>query len=279
MHGAVDLLIPWGVCAAELNAPPVTARPTRDAATTSNKFSPTCPCPNVAAVATNRARRRPRAPSARGSACVTEPSGPTARATHWDDTYAGREVDEVSWFQAEPHDSLELIDALDIDRDLPVIDIGGGASSLVDRLVARGFTDLTVLDVSEVALRVARTRLGDDPKVEWITSDVLEWEPERPYGLWHDRAVFHFLIDPTDRAAYLATMRAAVPSGAVVLATFAPDGPDTCSGLPVARYDPDDLAGLLEGFDVIETRREVHVTPWGTEQPFSFVAARRARAV
>jgi len=203
------------------------------------------------------------------------PTDPRARAAHWDDTYDARGSDDVSWFQAEPRLSLELIDALAVRRDAPVVDVGGGASLLVDRLADRGYDDLTVLDISAVALDLARRRLGDDAPVTWVASDVLAWAPDRPFGLWHDRAVFHFLTDPADRAAYLATLHAAVPDGAVILATFAPDGPDTCSGLPVARYGPDDLAELLDGFEVVETRRDVHVTPWGTEQPFTFVAARR----
>lgn len=206
------------------------------------------------------------------------PHDPAARAAHWDATYAGRGAEDVSWFQSEPHLSLELIDALGIHRDTAVVDIGGGASALVDRLATRGFVDLTVLDISQVALDLARDRIGDAAKIDWVASDVLTWGPDRRYGLWHDRAVFHFLTDPADRDAYLATLRTAVPSGSVVLATFAPDGPDTCSGLPVARYGPDELADLLDGFEVVDTRRDVHVTPWGTEQPFTFVAARRPPA-
>ena len=114
--------------------------------------------------------------------------------------------------------------------------------------------------------------------MEWVVSDVLTWAPDRRYDLWHDRAVFHFLTDPDDRAAYLATLTEVVPTGAVILATFAPDGPDTCSGLPVARYGPDELADLLPDFEVVEARRDVHVTPGGVEQPFTFVAARRVAA-
>jgi len=194
----------------------------------------------------------------------------------WDRTYAERGSEDVSWFQSDPTMSLALIQALDVHRDTPVVDIGGGASALVDRLVTRGFVDLTVLDISEVALDLARSRVDDEAKVAWVASDVLAWEPDRTFGLWHDRAVFHFLTDPTERDAYLDTLRTAVPDGAVVLATFAPDGPDSCSGLPVARYGPDDLADLLVGFEVVDARRDVHVTPWGSEQPFTFVAARAA---
>ncbi len=205
-------------------------------------------------------------------------SAPGDRADHWDATYTERGAEDVSWFQSEPHTSLALFDALGVRRDAAVIDVGGGASALVDRLVTHGYVDLTVLDISPVALDLARDRVGDAAKVEWVVSDVLTWAPERRYDLWHDRAVFHFLTDPDDRAAYLATLTEAVPTGAVILATFAPDGPETCSGLPVARYGPDELADLLPDFDVVAARRDVHVTPWGAEQPFTFVAARRVAA-
>jgi trans-aconitate methyltransferase len=197
-------------------------------------------------------------------------------AAHWDSTYSARGPDRVSWFQPVPAASLAVVDGLGVDRASPVIDVGGGASLLVDQLVARGFTDVTVLDVSAVGLDLARARLGAAAPVEWIVADVLTWRPSKHYGLWHDRAVLHFLTDPADREAYLRTLRAAVPHGAVVLATFAPDGPETCSGLAVARYDADELAALLPGFEVVARRREIHVTPAGVEQPFTFVAARAA---
>lgn len=198
-----------------------------------------------------------------------------ARVEHWDDVYRSRAADEVSWFQASPVTSLSLVDALAVDAATPVIDVGAGASTFVDALVTRGFTDLSVLDVSATALDVARSRVGAGAPVEWITADVLTWTPSRAFGLWHDRAVLHFLVDEAERATYLARLQVAVPDGAVILATFAPDGPDSCSGLPVRRYGPDELARLLDGFDVVDARREVHRTPWGAEQPFTFVAARR----
>ncbi|HEX6568202.1 MAG TPA: class I SAM-dependent methyltransferase [Acidimicrobiales bacterium] len=199
---------------------------------------------------------------------------PAALAAHWDATYRERGAQGVSWFQAEPRVSLELIDALHLGLATPVVDVGGGASTLVDHLLGRSFADVTVLDVSRVGLDLARRRAGDPPGVQWIAADVRTWAPARPYGLWHDRAVFHFLTEARDQDAYLDTLRAAVPAGAVVVATFAPDGPAACSGLPVARYGADDLAARLAGFDVVATRREVHVTPRGTEQPFTYVAAR-----
>ena len=200
------------------------------------------------------------------------------RAKHWDDTYVRRGTEGVSWFQAVPTTSLHLIDVLGIPPAAAVIDVGGGASSLVDRLVARGFTDLTVLDISDIALAAARARIGDRAPVSWVHEDVLAWRPQRRFALWHDRAVFHFLIEPSDQQRYLAALSAALaPAGATILATFAPDGPDHCSGLPVARYSADDLSALLgDAFAVVEASREEHTTPTGALQPFTWVAARLA---
>lgn len=185
----------------------------------------------------------------------------------------------LSWYQAEPTLSLELIDALGATSGSAIIDVGGGASVLVDHLLRNGFTDLTVLDLSEAALRTSRQRIGAEAKVGWITADVLRWEPERAYDLWHDRAVLHFLTGE-DVERYRATLRRAVgPEGSAVLATFATDGPERCSGLPVTRYSSRELAMVLgDGFEVVEQRREVHRTPGGVEQPFTWLAARRLPA-
>ena len=159
----------------------------------------------------------------------------------------------MNWYQPEPATSLALIDRLRVPKGAPVIDVGGGASLLVDRLVARGYTDLAVLDVSSTALEIARRRLGDTAPVRWLHEDLLRWRPERPYALWHDRAVFHFLTDAAERAKYLTILRQTLgDSGALIIATFASNGPERCSGLPVARYDAIDLAPLLDGFTVVE---------------------------
>ncbi len=159
----------------------------------------------------------------------------------------------MSWYQPEPAMSLALIDRLRVPKGAPVVDVGGGASLLVDRLVARGYTDLTVLDVSSTALEIARRRLGDTAPVRWLHEDLLSWQPERRYALWHDRAVFHFLTDAAERAKYLSIVRQTLgDSGALIIATFASDGPERCSGLPVARYDAEGLERLLDGFTVVE---------------------------
>jgi trans-aconitate methyltransferase len=175
--------------------------------------------------------------------------------------------------------SLALVERLRVLNAAPVIDVGGGASRLVDVLLARGYVDLSVLDVSSTALEIARHRVADAAAVQWICDDVMAWQPQRSYGLWHDRAVFHFLTAAADRANYLNIARKAVaPGGAVVMATFAADGPEHCSGLPVARYDVSDLESLLDGFTVVTSRREEHITPAGAIQPFTWIAARRAMA-
>jgi hypothetical protein len=195
---------------------------------------------------------------------------------HWDAAYESRGTAGVSWFQATPSVSLGLIEALGVSKDGAVIDIGGGASSLVDHLLKKNFGDLTVLDLSGSALESARRRLPGNAPVKWLHEDILSWRPQRQYDLWHDRAAFHFLVDKSDRDAYLERLDLALVSGgAVVVATFALDGPEYCSGLPVARYSADDLASILgEKFEVIEKRREEHSTPGGTIQPFTWIAAR-----
>jgi SAM-dependent methyltransferase len=200
------------------------------------------------------------------------------RETHWDTAYRDRGVSGVSWFQSEPTLSLDLIERLDIAPEAEVIDIGGGASSLVDRLVERGFTDVSVLDLSEAALNAGRQRVGGAAGVKWLHEDLLSWHPSRRYGLWHDRAVFHFLTEAADRDRYLGNLRSGLePGGGLVMATFAEDGPEYCSGLAVARYGAQDLLDLLgEGYYVIEVRREMHSTPGGVTQPFTWLAARAA---
>jgi hypothetical protein len=173
--------------------------------------------------------------------------------------------------------SVALVDRLRVPKSAPIIDVGGGASLLADELLARGYTDLTVLDVSSAALEIARRRLGDAAPVRWLCEDILTWQPDRRYALWHDRAVFHFLTDAAEQALYLDVMGAAIrdAGGSLIMATFAADGPEHCSGLPVARYGATDLEQRLEGFTIVEARREQHTTPGGLTQPFTWVAAKR----
>lgn len=197
----------------------------------------------------------------------------TDRRAHWDKVYAGKAEAELSWYQPVPRASLELIARANPAKDARIIDVGGGESRLVDALLDRGFTDITVLDVSPTALDRAAARLGQRAGlVKWIAADITAWSPPERYDLWHDRAVFHFLVDPRDRAAYVAAMGAGVARGGqVIVGTFAVDGPDRCSGLPVARYDGAGLAKSLgSGFRLVEERREAHVTPAGRVQSFQF---------
>ena len=198
------------------------------------------------------------------------------RARHWDEVYGSRGETGVSWFQPRPAVSLELVEVLGIPRDAAVIDVGGGASSLVDQLVGQGYCDVSLLDVSRAALEATRQRLDDDTRITLLEEDVLTWQPQRRFDLWHDRAAFHFLVDDDDRDKYLATLRSVLqPGGAVIIATFASDGPEFCSGLRVSRYSADSLESVLGSpFVVVATRREEHTTPGGAVQPFTWVAAR-----
>ncbi len=195
---------------------------------------------------------------------------------HWDRRYGDGGAESVSWYQEHATVSGELIGALGPPLDAAIVDIGGGASTLVDDLVGHGHTDVSVVDISSVALDAARGRLGDPPGVTWIHVDVLSWRPTRRWDVWHDRAVLHFLVDDDARATYLSLMRRALtPGGGFVIGTFASDGPSHCSGLPVRRYSDDDLMDLLGPAEMVEHRREVHHTPGGAAQPFTWISGRR----
>ncbi len=200
-----------------------------------------------------------------------------ARQAHWEGVYSTKGEHEVSWFEESPELSLRLIAEAGIGTAASIIDVGGGASRLVDALVERGQSHVTVLDLSSAALDTARRRLGGDPLVDWVVADVTTWSPTRDFDLWHDRAAFHFLIEEGDRQHYVARMRAALKPGAVaIIGTFAPDGPEKCSGLPVGRYDADTLAAVLgDDFIPLAHLRHTHATPWGSEQRFQFTTFRR----
>jgi ubiquinone/menaquinone biosynthesis C-methylase UbiE len=195
------------------------------------------------------------------------------RKQHWESVYQQKQPDEVSWFQAHPHYSLKLIQASGIVKNQAIIDVGGGASRLVDKLLESGYQDVSVLDIAAAALEHAKTRLGKRAAhVSWLESDVTTFVPPRQYALWHDRAVFHFLIDANDRAQYLDILRRAVlPGGHVIIATFSPDGPDKCSNLPVERYDAEKLEKTLGAdFSLQQTLSEVHQTPAAKIQHFLY---------
>jgi ubiquinone/menaquinone biosynthesis C-methylase UbiE len=198
---------------------------------------------------------------------------------HWEKVYTTKATDAVSWFQPHADRSLDLIHSASAGRGAAIIDVGGGASTLVDDLVAEGYTDLTVLDLSSAALQVARKRIGaQESKVRWIDADITKVDlPSNRYDIWHDRAVFHFLTDPADRAAYVRTVFQSVkPGGHVIVAAFAEDGPLQCSGLPVMRYRAGELHGQFgEAFVLLEHSKEEHHTPSGAVQPFVYCYCRR----
>ncbi|MDL1894678.1 class I SAM-dependent methyltransferase [Anaerolineae bacterium CFX7] len=198
---------------------------------------------------------------------------------HWEEIYQTKAPTQVSWYQAHPRLSLDLIRRTGVAHDAPIIDIGGGASTLVDHLLAEGYANLTVLDISHAALERARERLGQHAStVTWLEQDVTRAElPENQYAVWHDRAVFHFLIDALARTRYVQTVRSAVkPGGHVIVATFGLDGPLRCSGLDVVRYSTASLHDEFgEGFQLLESAHETHQTPFGTEQKFMYCYYRK----
>ena len=192
---------------------------------------------------------------------------------HWEQVYTSKHPEQVSWYMSEPAISLDLIRTAGAGVQDHIIDVGGGASVLVDRLVARGHQHVAVLDISAAALTYARSRLGDKAQaVEWFEADVTAFSPPHAFALWHDRAVFHFLTTKEARTKYVAVLGAAIPPGGhVIIATFAKGGPDKCSGLDIVQYDAASIcAELGDGFVLQETREELHVTPRQTEQRFMY---------
>lgn len=198
----------------------------------------------------------------------------TTREAHWQDVYARKRADEVSWFQEAPVPSLDLIESTGVGTGAAIVDIGGGASRLVDALVARGFRNVTVLDLSRTALLTAKQRLGKAAQdVRWIEADVTRWEPaSKSIDVWHDRAAFHFLTERADQDAYMERLRRGIRSGGhAIIGTFALDGPKMCSGLPVQQHDTASLARLLgPQVKLINERRHEHRTPAGATQAFQF---------
>ena len=212
----------------------------------------------------------------RAAGLPVERPGDAGRAAHWDRVYATRGTDGVSWFEAVPATSPDLIRSAGPGPDHPIADGGGGASRLAGAALEAGFRDVTVLDLAVRALDAARERLGATAtRVSWVAGDVLAWVPPRRYAVWHDRAVLHFLTTEAGRRRYAATLAAALrPGGHAVVAAFAPDGPARCSGLAVSRWTADGIAAEL-GLALVEARRTEHRTPDGTIQPFSWALMRR----
>ena len=200
--------------------------------------------------------------------------------SHWEGVYRSKSADEVSWYRAHLELSLRLIERAAPNLASAVIDVGGGELTLVDDLLTRGYRDLTVLDISQAAIDVAKARLGSTAaSVRWITGDVTQVElPTARYDVWHDRAVFHFLTEPRQRSAYVRQVASAVkPGGHVIVATFGPEGPEKCSGLDVVRYDADALHGQFgPKFQLLDHLTELHETPWGASQQFLYCFCRVA---
>lgn len=180
---------------------------------------------------------------------------------------------EVSWYQKKPALSLRFIHNTQVALDAPIIDVGGGASTLVDCLCDEGYTGVTVLDVSSKALAFARERLGDNAnRIEWVENDIIYFKPKHRFSLWHDRAVFHFLTEKADRSNYVSVLKRVLnPGGHLIIAAFAINGPTKCSGLDIVQYDADKLlAELGDGFGLVEVENEVHITPAAGKQKFTY---------
>jgi SAM-dependent methyltransferase len=202
----------------------------------------------------------------------------TDRETHWENVYTTKGEAKVSWFQEAPAPSLALLGLTGAKPSSAIIDIGGGASRLVDNLLEQGFENVTVLDLSAAALASSRARLGGrGNRVKWIVADATEWQPSEIYDVWHDRAAFHFLTGKKEQNAYIRHLKQALRVGGhVIIGTFALDGPEKCSGLPVARHSAESLAALLgTDFALVDSRRHEHSTPWGAMQKFQFSTFRR----
>jgi 2-polyprenyl-3-methyl-5-hydroxy-6-metoxy-1,4-benzoquinol methylase len=200
---------------------------------------------------------------------------------HWQQVYESMSPHEVSWYQASPTLSLDLIQATGLDKQASIIDVGGGASCLVDELLNLGYEQIAVADVSDAAIHAVKGRLGGQAQeVEWYVADMTQWDPPHQWDLWHDRAVFHFQVEEAARDGYLAALRKGVrPGGWAMIATFALDGPTRCSGLPVQRYGPEELASVLgDQWSLVETRKELHDTPSGSTQSFGYCLFQRTQA-
>jgi SAM-dependent methyltransferase len=203
-----------------------------------------------------------------------------SRKDHWEGVYGTKDPEAVSWYRPRLDLSLQLLEQAALPRDAPILDVGGGASTFVDDLLELGYREITVVDLSERAMESARERLGRAAAgVTWRVGDITELElPAERYAFWHDRAVFHFLVEASERRRYVQqALHALRPSGRIVVATFGPTGPEECSGLPVARYDGEGVHRELGArFEALGSFQEPHVTPWGSEQDFVYSYCRRA---
>ena len=204
---------------------------------------------------------------------IDEMNSGVERKSHWESFYLQKPVAETSWHQAIPQMSLEMVERADVSPDTAIIDIGGGASLLGDHLLERGFRDVTILDISRAAQVQAQTRLGEhSARLKWVEADVTRFKPQRRYGLWHDRAAFHFLTETEDRKKYASVLELTLDSGGqAIIATFSPSGPKKCSGLEIVQYDTASIEQALgPAFRLLEMQEDVHLTPDGREQRFNY---------
>jgi ubiquinone/menaquinone biosynthesis C-methylase UbiE len=203
-----------------------------------------------------------------------------ADKSHWEHIYETKDATHVSWFQEHAVLSVRLIKATGLDKAARIIDVGGGASTLVDDLLGNGYSGVTVLDISGAALQLSKDRLGQRAeRVTWVEADITQANlPEGYYDLWHDRAVFHFLTDETDRAAYIQTVQRSVKTGGhIIVGSFGPGGPEKCSGLNVVRYSPESMHDEFgDDFELVDSTTETHHTPLGTDQEFVYCYCRKA---
>lgn len=195
---------------------------------------------------------------------------------HWEDVYTNKDLNKVSWVQDKPNTSLELIAQINLEKSAKIIDIAGGNSNLVDYLLAEGYKDVSVLDISNEALEVSKKRLGNQAKnVEWIVTDILQFESEKKYDLWHDRAGFHFLTQEKDIKTYKNILEKTKPRF-LIIGTFSEKGPNKCSGLPIQQYSTQELAECFsDSYQLLESKNVNHTTPTGNVQNFSFCSFKR----
>lgn len=199
---------------------------------------------------------------------------------HWENIYSNKKLEEVSWYQPTPETSLKFITEMDLPKNAAIIDVGGGDSFLVDNLLKLGYTNISVLDISGGALKRAKERLGKEAeRVTWIEADASDFQPDKQYDLWHDRAAFHFLTDEDKIGSYLKTLENSVkPGGHVVLGTFSDKGPDKCSGIVIRKYSTEELGSLLSNdFEKLKCMNLDHHTPWDSVQNFSFCSFRKLK--
>ncbi len=200
------------------------------------------------------------------------------RKKHWEEIYKSKNTTEVSWFQASPTTSLQIVKEFNLPQSAKIIDVGGGDSFMVDRLLEMGYRNITVLDISETAINKAKDRLGEKAKtVKWIVDDATGFQPTETYDFWHDRAAFHFLTEKQEISSYVDTIRSSVkPGGYLVLGTFSEQGPTKCSGIEIKQYSENSMKSLLtDFFNKIRCITIVHITPSNTLQNFIFCSFRR----